>query len=66
MAAVTETLTNTSLFSGLAPDDLEEVASQTVIKKFPKNTVLVGCGRYRFPVCDYAGQGRCFSAKRQG
>ena len=44
MAAITDTLSNTSLFSGMAPDDLDVVASQTVIKKFPKNTVILGQG----------------------
>ena len=28
----------------MAPDDLDVVASQTVIKKFPKNTVILGQG----------------------
>lgn len=44
MAAITETLSSTSLFSGMEPDDIEVVAAQTVIKKFPKNTVIVGQG----------------------
>lgn len=44
MAAITETLSSTTLFSGMEPDDIEVVASQTVIKKFPKNTVIVGQG----------------------
>lgn len=44
MAAITETLSSTTLFSGMEPEDLEVVASQTVIKKFPKNTVIVGQG----------------------
>ncbi|MEE8365514.1 MAG: Crp/Fnr family transcriptional regulator [Gammaproteobacteria bacterium] len=44
MAAITETLSSTTLFSGMEPDDIEVIASQTVIKKFPKNTVIVGQG----------------------
>jgi len=44
MAAIMETLTKTSLFSGMDPEDIDIVASQTVIKKFPKNTVIVGQG----------------------
>jgi len=44
MAAIMETLSNTSLFSGMDPEDIDVVASQTVVKKFPKNTVIVGQG----------------------
>ena len=44
MATLTETLTNTSLFQGFAADDIENVASQTVIRQFPKNTVVVSQG----------------------
>ncbi len=44
MVSITETLSKTSLFSGMEPDDIEVVVSQTVIKKFPKNTVIVGQG----------------------
>ena len=44
MAAILDTLSKTSLFSGMEPDDIDVVASQTVLKKFPKNTVIVGQG----------------------
>ena len=44
MATLTETLTNTSLFQGFDADDIENVASQTVIRHFPKNTVVVSQG----------------------
>ena len=44
MATLTETLTATSLFQGFDADDIENVASQTVIRQFPKNTVVVSQG----------------------
>lgn len=44
MATLTETLTKTSLFDGFDADDIENVASQTVIRQFPKNTVIVSQG----------------------
>ncbi|MDH5356001.1 MAG: Crp/Fnr family transcriptional regulator [Gammaproteobacteria bacterium] len=44
MASLTETLSKTSLFDGLDAGDIENVASQTVIRQFPKNTVIVSQG----------------------
>lgn len=44
MASLTETLGKTSLFNGLDAGDIENVASQTVIRQFPKNTVIVSQG----------------------
>ncbi len=44
MVEIKETLNKTTLFSGMEPDDLDVIASQTVIKKFPKNTVILGQG----------------------
>jgi len=44
MATLTETLTKTSLFEGFDADDIENVASQTVIRHFPKNTLVVSQG----------------------
>lgn len=44
MASLTETLGKTSLFDGLDAGDIENVASQTVIRQFPKNTVIVSQG----------------------
>ena len=40
MATLPETLTKTDLFSGLDDADIEMVASQTVLRQFPKNTVI--------------------------
>lgn len=44
MVEIKETLNKTTLFSGMDPDALDDIASQTVIKKFPKNTVILGQG----------------------
>jgi CRP/FNR family cyclic AMP-dependent transcriptional regulator len=44
MPSLTETLTKTSLFSGMDEADIETVASQTVTRQFPKNTVIVSQG----------------------
>ncbi len=44
MATLTETLNRTSLFLGFDATDIENVASQTVIRQFPKNTVIVSQG----------------------
>ncbi len=44
MATLTETLNRTSLFQGFDADDIDNVASQTVIRQFPKNTVIVSQG----------------------
>jgi CRP/FNR family cyclic AMP-dependent transcriptional regulator len=44
MTTLTETLMKTALFSELNESDIESVASQTVIRQFPKNTVIVSQG----------------------
>lgn len=44
MATLSETLTKTDLFTGLDDADIEMVASQTVLRQFPKNTVIVSQG----------------------
>ncbi len=44
MATLTETLIKTTLFDGFDATDIENVASQTVIRQFPKNTVIVSQG----------------------
>jgi len=44
MASLTETLTKTALFSSMDEADIESVASQTVTRQFPKNTVIVSQG----------------------
>lgn len=44
MPTLTETLSRTSLFEGFDAKDIDEVASQTVIRQFPKNTVIVSQG----------------------
>lgn len=44
MASLTETLSKTTLFSGMDEADIEMVASQTVTRQFPKNTVIVSQG----------------------
>ena len=44
MATIPETLTRTDLFSGLDDADIEMLASQTVLRQFPKNTVIVSQG----------------------
>jgi CRP/FNR family cyclic AMP-dependent transcriptional regulator len=44
MDALSETLRNTSLFSGLDSADLEQVAAQTALRQYPKNTVIVNQG----------------------
>ena len=44
MATLTETLGKTALFSGMDAADIEMVASQTVTRQFPKNTVIVSQG----------------------
>ena len=44
MATLPETLTKTDLFSGLDDADIEMVASQAVLRQFPKNTVIVSQG----------------------
>ncbi len=44
MATLTGTLCKTALFSGMDAADIETVASQTVTRQFPKNTVIVSQG----------------------
>ena len=44
MASLTETLAKTALFEGMGPDDVNSVAALTVIRQFPKNTVVVSQG----------------------
>jgi len=44
MTLLTETLKKTALFSGMDEADIETVASQTVTRQFPKNTVIVSQG----------------------
>ena len=44
MDALSETLRKTSLFSGLDGADLEQVAAQTALRQYPKNTVIVNQG----------------------
>jgi len=44
MTSLTETLSKTALFNGLEQADVAMVVSQTVIRQFPKNTVIVSQG----------------------
>lgn len=44
MASLTETLSKTALFNGLEQADVAIVVSQTVIRQFPRNTVIVSQG----------------------
>ena len=44
MASLIETLANTALFKGMNQADIENVASLTVIRQYPKNTVVVNQG----------------------
>lgn len=44
MSTLTDTLEDITLFSGLDEEDINRVASHTVIRKFPKNTVVVSQG----------------------
>jgi CRP/FNR family cyclic AMP-dependent transcriptional regulator len=44
MTLLTDTLKKTALFSGMDEADIEMVASQTVTRQFPKNTVIVSQG----------------------
>lgn len=44
MSALTDTLEDITLFRDLDADDIQKVASQTVIRQFPKNTVVVSQG----------------------
>lgn len=44
MDSLSETLSNTTLFSELDDADIEQVVSQTSLRQFPKNTVIVNQG----------------------
>jgi CRP/FNR family cyclic AMP-dependent transcriptional regulator len=44
MASLIDTLSKTALFSGMDEADIEMVASQTITRQFPKNTVIVSQG----------------------
>ena len=44
MTLLTDTLKKTALFSGMDEADIEMVASQTITRQFPKNTVIVSQG----------------------
>ncbi len=44
MDSLSETLSNTTLFSELDDADIEKVVSQTSLRQFPKNTVIVNQG----------------------
>ena len=44
MASLAETLSKTALFNGLEQADIAIVVSQTVIRQFPRNTVIVSQG----------------------
>jgi CRP/FNR family cyclic AMP-dependent transcriptional regulator len=44
MDSLKETLANTALFEGMGADDVGSVAALTVIRQFPKNTVVVSQG----------------------
>lgn len=44
MASLSETLEEITLFRGMSEEDIESIASQTVIRQFPKNTVIVSQG----------------------
>ena len=44
MATLHETLEEITLFRGMTPEDLDSIASNTVIRQFPKNTVIVSQG----------------------
>ncbi|MCZ6470284.1 MAG: Crp/Fnr family transcriptional regulator [Gammaproteobacteria bacterium] len=44
MDSLSETLSNTTLFSELDDADIEKVVSQTALRQFPKNTVIVNQG----------------------
>ncbi len=46
MPSLTETLTKTALFGGMATEDVDSVAALTVIRQFPKNTLVVSQGDY--------------------
>jgi len=78
MASLSETLEEITLFRGMSEEDIESIASQTVIRQFPKNTVIVSQGdetdsfyvilqgKVDVVLRDFTGQGRRFPAQRQG
>jgi len=39
MATLSETLEEITLFRGMKQEDIDSIASSTVIRQFPKNTV---------------------------
>ena len=41
MATLHETLEEITLFRGMTEEDIDSIASNTVIRQFPKNTVIV-------------------------
>ena len=44
MATLNETLEEITLFRGMTKEDIDSIASNTVIRQFPKNTVIVSQG----------------------
>ncbi len=44
MSLLTETLSKTTLFEGMGIEDIDNVAALTVIRQFPKNSVVVSQG----------------------
>ncbi|MFT4606941.1 MAG: CRP/FNR family cyclic AMP-dependent transcriptional regulator [Urechidicola sp.] len=44
MGSLTETLAKTALFEGMSVKDIDSVAALTVIRQFPKNTVVISQG----------------------
>ncbi len=44
MASLNETLREIALFRGMDEDEIDSVAAQTVIRQFPRNTVIVSQG----------------------
>jgi CRP/FNR family cyclic AMP-dependent transcriptional regulator len=44
MATLNETLEEITLFKGMTKEDIDSIASSTVIRQFPKNTVIVSQG----------------------
>jgi CRP/FNR family transcriptional regulator, cyclic AMP receptor protein len=44
MATLNETLEEITLFKGMTKEDIDSIAASTVIRQFPKNTVIVSQG----------------------
>jgi len=44
MATLSETLEEITLFKGMTKEDIDSIAASTVIRQFPKNTVIVSQG----------------------